>query len=609
VWDLRVTDDDGGIGPLSRRQGGFGAGDGTICIAVSGHGDLFYFDGSFHRVTGGYNLRILHTPPDGNEPPSVVVPDRLVAEPGSQVLIDASDSSDPNGDPLTFRWEQVAGPEIELGEQGEAVLTVNLPAELAEETLFRFSVSVSDGFVSGQGATDVLVRPNTGPTLGPIDDFTVTEGDLIDVQLSATDPEEDGVTFGVANLPERATVDPVTGAFRWQTRFGDRGEYALEFYVEDEFRARDAATVSVVVLEGENLPPVVQAIEPQLVYAERPVTSVELAVVASDPEEQPLAYAWYQVGDDGEPIGDSRGEEATLSLELVPGDYRLVVLVSDGDNEVTVPARVLIVGDEQRPMARLGGGQDVPFPGDAEIPAAFLDGRASYDPLGRELAYEWEPSLGEGEPATYVMAHGDVPGVGVLYYVGDTDAPRSVTVTLTVLALDEDFGEIASEPASATVQLREGAAALPVATIGEAPERLAEGESVQLDGTASTPEGVRFAWALSRGLGEIDDVDASEVTVVLGEPRDPTPIGWTVNLMVRTGRATSAPAVAKIRRRSDPAEDVGDPTADAGADAGPDAGVTVGSDVTAEASQPSQDGCGCQTVAVSLPLWRTLLRR
>lgn len=610
-WDLRTTNDDGGLGRLSRMNGSFG-GDGTICIAVSGHGDQLYFDGSFHQITGGYNLRIVLTPPDGNEPPTVVVPARLVAEPGQTVVIDAGESSDPNGDTLRFEWTQSAGPEIELEDVRSSALVVPLPPTLEEETLFRFTVTVSDGFASDQGTTDVLVRPNDAPTLDPLEGATVTEGDLVELQLSGSDPDEDGVSFGVANLPDRATIDPTSGAFAWQTRFGDRGTYELEMYAQDEFGARDTQVVTIIVEEGENLPPVLSEIEPQLIYAEQALTPVVVNAVATDPEDQPLAFAWYLANEQGEPVGDPRGDEPTLSLELGPGDYRLLVTVSDGENEVSGATRVLIVGEDQRPVARPGPPQDVPFPADSETPAAYLDGRASSDPLGRDLIYEWQPLPEEGEEATRVENHPDVPSVGVLYFVGEGGAPRSVTGTLTVYAQDDDFGEIASEPAMVTIQLRDGADPLPVASIGEFPERLGEGESAQLDGSASRPAGVRFGWSLTRGLGEIDDPTASAVEVVLGEPRDPTPVGWTVTLMVATGRASSAPAVAKIRRRSGPPPDMGGPGDDVGPDAEPDAGMDdAGEDEGGSSvSNPDSGGCGCATPARRAPSWwRGLLRR
>ncbi len=610
-WDLRNTNDDGGLGQMSRISGRFG-GDGTICMAVSGHGDQLYFDGSFHEVVGAYNLRLILTPPDGNEPPTVVVPSRLVAEPGAEVVIDASGSSDPNGDPLIFQWMQTAGPEIALEETGGDRLVVQLPPALEEETLFRFTVIVSDGFASDQGATDVLVRPNDSPTLDPVDDITVVEGELVEFQMSGTDPDEDGVSFGVVELPERAVVDAATGAFAWQTRFGDRGTYELQLFARDEFGATATQPMTLTVTEGENRPPTLAPIEPQLIYAEQALTAVEVVAVATDPEEQPLTYAWYLANEGGEPVGEPRGQEPTLALELGPGDYRLVVVVSDGENTVQAATRVLIVGDDQRPIARPGPPQDVPFPDDAETPVAYLDGRASSDPLGRELLYEWLPAPAPGEAVTRVENHPDVPSVGVVYYVGGTDAPRAITATLTVLALDDDFGEIASEPVQVTVQVRDGASPLPTASLGEYPERLGEGESLNLDGGGSRPAGVRFGWSLTRGLGEIDDPTASAVEIALGEPRDPTPVGWTVTLMVATSRASSAPAVAKIRRRTGPPPDMGGPGDDVGPDAEPDAGVdAAGEDEGgAAASNPGDDGCGCATPARRTPsLWRLLTRR
>jgi hypothetical protein len=93
----------------------------------------------------------------GNNAPTAVAsasPSSGVAA-GAEVTLDASGSSDPDGDALSFTWSQTAGPEVVFSDASAAVTTFSAPL-VVENTELSFSVAVDDGN-GGQASASVSV--------------------------------------------------------------------------------------------------------------------------------------------------------------------------------------------------------------------------------------------------------------------------------------------------------------------------------------------------------------------------------------------------------------------------------------------------------------------
>ncbi len=133
----------------------------------------------------------------GNNPPVANAgPDQNVDE-GTPATLDGSGSSDPDGDPLTLAWTQIAGPLVALDDASSVAPTFTAP-EVTGDTVLTFALVVNDGTVdSAPDTADITVRQvNKAPMAAAGSDQLVDEGVLVTLDGSnSSDPDGDPLTF------------------------------------------------------------------------------------------------------------------------------------------------------------------------------------------------------------------------------------------------------------------------------------------------------------------------------------------------------------------------------------------------------------------------------
>ena len=82
-----------------------------------------------------------------------------IVKPGSQVTLDGSQSSDPDGDTITYRWEQRKGVAVDLDDSTSATPTFVAPTE---NTILVFNLVVNDGIQDSKPVKVFIVVNSNG---------------------------------------------------------------------------------------------------------------------------------------------------------------------------------------------------------------------------------------------------------------------------------------------------------------------------------------------------------------------------------------------------------------------------------------------------------------
>lgn len=115
-----------------------------------------------------------------------------------------------------------------------------------ENGYFKIKMGVCDTgkWVLKLWGVNIFGRP---PVLSSIPPQEVKEGEQFLIQLKATDPDGDTITYKAEPLPSGATIDESKGTFKWTPSYTQSGEYTVRFSASDGFY-EDYEDVKITVL-------------------------------------------------------------------------------------------------------------------------------------------------------------------------------------------------------------------------------------------------------------------------------------------------------------------------------------------------------------------------
>jgi PKD repeat protein len=243
-------------------------------------------------------------------------------------------ATDPDGNPLTFAM--ASGPvfmTVTTTSPGTGTATGNIHLAPGFNTMGTYgaSVAVSDGgLCSGTDTKSLSItvnKVNRPPTLNPIATVTLRAGTTADVPVTASDPDNDPLTFSFGGCAPFMVFDSVTRIIHIAPGLNDVGSFVCTVTVSDG-RASASQSFTIIVLPGGNRCPTASPGGPYAGLASVPVNFDGTA--SSDPDGDPLTYAWDFDASDGITV-DGIGAIVSHAYASA-GTFTVTLTVTDNGN-------------------------------------------------------------------------------------------------------------------------------------------------------------------------------------------------------------------------------------------------------------------------------------
>ncbi len=319
-----------------------------------------------------------------NRAPLITVISAEYLEVGIPMILDASLSYDPDGDPLSFSWKLLSKPQlsrIELNNTEENVcsFTPDYPGYYSIELI------VSDPY-SSVARKEITLRTLNVPPIAIISAPQIIKvGDTITIDGTGSyDPDGDTITYQwQLSFQPNGSTSFLSSLTRATTNLyiDKEGTYTIELQVSDGKTLSDITKVSLST--GNVAPVAVVEKDKNAVLG----TKCYLDASSSyDPNNDELIYYWSFLS---KPVG-SQAEifdgNSSLSYFIpdVEGNYEIQLIVSDG-KLFSKPVVIRVSTTNKPPVARLKQTVFQVYTGDV----VTIDASDSYDEDNTPINYEW----------------------------------------------------------------------------------------------------------------------------------------------------------------------------------------------------------------------------
>ena len=276
-------------------------------------------------------------------------PDQAVRE-GDAVVLDASNSSDVEGNLLKFAWTQIAGPPVtptivcDATSCGAKIQFI-APAVPTSGAVITFAVDVTNGYIDRTDTVDVIVSHiNRAPIAAAGTNQTVDEGST--VQLDGTqsyDLDGDALHFSWVQTagPSVTLATPAAATTSFIAPLVGQAPVTLAF----DLHVSDAVSESIasvqVTVENVNHPPAANA-GADFAILDNAIAQLD-GTASSDPDGDPLTYHWTQISGPAVTISNPTSATPTFAAPAVTAPTTLEVELTVSDGEASSSDRVDVV--------------------------------------------------------------------------------------------------------------------------------------------------------------------------------------------------------------------------------------------------------------------------
>ncbi len=254
-------------------------------------------------------------PPVANAGPDAMYPKNQT------IMLNATSSYDPEGDPLFFAWVQIGGPPATITNGTTATPSVFIQLS----GVYNFQVWVNDSLGGSDSDTVQITAINTAPLANAGMDQTVPRNSVVTLDGSASaDLENDTLTFAWVQTagPSVTLSNANTPVATFTATI--LGTYTFNLTVDDGDGGTDTDTVSITVF---NRPPAITSTTPM----SSAVTVLEnkgslFFVIAMDPDSDLITYSWTVNS-----VPQSNTTSSFYFIRSQAGTYYVNITVSDGD--------------------------------------------------------------------------------------------------------------------------------------------------------------------------------------------------------------------------------------------------------------------------------------
>ncbi|MFQ5498646.1 MAG: Ig-like domain-containing protein [Candidatus Zixiibacteriota bacterium] len=340
---------------FSDNGDGTGSFDWTPNFIQSGTYNVTFF--AFDGVATDSEVVVITVIDGGNQSPLLVAIGPRATSEGMNLNFGLS-ASDPDSTIPTLSSSTLPGGAI-FTDNGDGSGSFDWTPDFTQGGTYNVTFFASDGFATDSEVVTISVNEagNQMPVLATIGSQSATEGILLSVALSSSDPDGTVAALSTSALPSGAAFadnGDGSGSFDWTPDFTQSGSYFVIFYATDGI-ATDSEVVSITVSEAGNQPPVLAAIGAQSV-SEGILLNVGVSASDADGTTPALTTSSLPAGALFSDNGNGTGSFDWTPDFVQSGIYSVTFYASDGlatDSEV-VTITVGDAGNQSPTLATIG---------------------------------------------------------------------------------------------------------------------------------------------------------------------------------------------------------------------------------------------------------------